>query len=450
MNQKGIAPIAIIGIAIILIMVGGSSYYLINKNKAQKEDKQNQEKFIYINLIEREKKEGILYFEREYFKFNLEGEKIIVLTIPDSGYIHGSINKNIKVKDLNEVKNCLIENKNIPCIPDTKNINILFGADYTKEGNELFSFSKQALFVFNDQNNVFELDPNSDISLDQINGLFNEDESKFLNDNKKEIYNLIISGNEFQKEWANSMLENDIEPYIKVTEPNKTKSFCFGEQIFIEWESKKISSLRLMIRKYYLYGYTNYYISGNSLDYPSTFNETGEEGVGIVPWTVGKADSKMYPGETFKIAIEAKDENGNMIEDESDEFFYIIDCLEPSFSLFFLETDDKEFIARTLFDNYLKQYLSEDFSSKNRLTDYTIDNINVVEDLSKESCFSFNVSFSVDPSQGNSYWFSGNGKIQENGWITGKYLAVDAVKNNNGWSIRRILGTANYPHKCDE
>jgi hypothetical protein len=120
---------------------------------------------------------------------------------------------------------------------------------------------------------------------------------------------------------------------------------------------------------------------------------------------------------------------------------------------------NKEGIAKIAFKNHLNQYLSANTLKENRLDEYTINEVNIFEDSIKNNCFSFWVIFSVKPYlspsdwlNGNkesfSDWIAGNGYI-EGGWILNKSLAVDVIKINNEYSVRKITGTAYAPHECD-
>ncbi len=122
----------------------------------------------------------------------------------------------------------------------------------------------------------------------------------------------------------------ETKPFIKILAPNDSEELCMGEEIFIEWESQGIDAVGLHLLKNDLSNNITYNIGS----FPATYNETGELGVGRMPWNVGyylndnkvKPDNNLYY--SYKITISGYDADKNFVgSDTSDNFFSIIDCL---------------------------------------------------------------------------------------------------------------------------
>jgi len=212
MNQKGLAPIAIMGTVIFfLIIAGGFGYYLINKSNQAKVNNKIQEQnsikaeegCIYVVSVKKTSGTGILYYEKEYFMLNSNGEKVKILTIPDMGYVYGWDNyfdRNFESKDLSVVEKCKIQNEEFDCIKNTNTLDVLFIVDYKKENQIIFSLNKKAHYILNKEQNALVLDDQfSQISQNQINGLFNDNNEYFFNNNKNDLYQLAKEGKYLQK-----------------------------------------------------------------------------------------------------------------------------------------------------------------------------------------------------------------------------------------------------------
>jgi len=106
---------------------------------------------------------------------------------------------------------------------------------------------------------------------------------------------------------------------------------------------------------------------------------------------------------------------------------------------------DLSIVAKDLFDNFLKLYLSDNMPLHSRLKNYTIDDTSI--HYKTDNCFTFRVVFSVEPY--TTGWTAGNGE-EKDGWWVGKSMYIDAIKINNDYYIREFIGTAYGPYGCDE
>jgi hypothetical protein len=220
-NQKGFANFIIIVIVVLVLVVAGGAGYFINKNMHAKVlapiNQQASEKIkiigenndIYFDVLEKSKGSGYYYGEREYFRLNPKGEKVVVLTVLDKGYVMGWGNyfdREIESINLDKVDNCQIGEIKYSCIKDSSEINILYKAKYTKDEKELFSIEKRAEYYWDKTDETFKSN-SEEISQNEIDGLFNDDNASFYKHNLSEISSLVKSGNSFQKAWVNSFLK---------------------------------------------------------------------------------------------------------------------------------------------------------------------------------------------------------------------------------------------------
>lgn len=128
----------------------------------------------------------------------------------------------------------------------------------------------------------------------------------------------------------NNELNLEKKSFIKILAPNGSEELCIGEETFIEWESQGVNAVILHLLENYLSNKMTYNIGS----FPATYNETGELGVGRMPWNAGYYinNNKINPNNdiyySYKIEILGYDVNKNLVgSDISDDFFYIINCL---------------------------------------------------------------------------------------------------------------------------
>jgi len=120
--------------------------------------------------------------------------------------------------------------------------------------------------------------------------------------------------------------EESTHNFIKVLSPNGGEDLCIGEDTFIEWESRGIEPTAIVSLNTFNQGNPTIEI------YPITDNETGEEGVGRVPWKAGNYSYGNYfyseGSKMFKITITGTDKDGNSYTDSSDDYFSLTNCKE--------------------------------------------------------------------------------------------------------------------------
>jgi hypothetical protein len=220
-NRRGFANFTIIVIFVLILAVAGGAGYFINKNmharvlapinqQASEEIKPiGENNDIYFDVLEKSKGTGYYYSEREYFRLNPKGEKVVVLTVLDKGYVMGWGNyfdREIESINLDKIDDCQIGEIKYSCIKDSSEINILYKAKYTKDEKELFSIEKKAEYYWDKTDENFKSN-SEEISQNEIDGLFNDDNALFYKHNLSEISSLAKSGNSFQKAWVSGFLK---------------------------------------------------------------------------------------------------------------------------------------------------------------------------------------------------------------------------------------------------
>jgi len=101
-------------------------------------------------------------------------------------------------------------------------------------------------------------------------------------------------------------------------------------------------------------------------------------------------------------------------------------------------------IAETLVTVWLRSHLDEKVLPDERLTDFRIEKIEVIDEGQTETEFMFHVFFSVKPSIVYlTVWTAGNGEWGEYGWFVDKSLFARVTKTNSRYSLR-LMGTGGY------
>jgi len=100
-------------------------------------------------------------------------------------------------------------------------------------------------------------------------------------------------------------------------------------------------------------------------------------------------------------------------------------------------------VGQGLMTAYLNQFKTAPANDPDRLLDFKIDpnKVNVREASPSLEKIVFEITFSVQPAQGNA-WMAGNGALGEGGWVVDKLLFVTAVKDGSVW---RMAGMATSP-----
>jgi len=101
-------------------------------------------------------------------------------------------------------------------------------------------------------------------------------------------------------------------------------------------------------------------------------------------------------------------------------------------------------IAETLVTVWLRSHTDERVVPDERLTDFRIEKIEVIDEGQTETEFMFHVFFSVKPLIVYlTDWAAGNGEWGEYGWIVDKSLYARVRKTNSRYSLR-LMGTGGY------
>lgn len=89
------------------------------------------------------------------------------------------------------------------------NSNILeMGVPNSNELNELFSINKRVVYVWDSENNIFNLDLlQSEMTTEQIEGLYNDGNDGFLKHNFKELKEFIRNGDNTRQQWLQAFLK---------------------------------------------------------------------------------------------------------------------------------------------------------------------------------------------------------------------------------------------------
>lgn len=90
-------------------------------------------------------------------------------------------------------------------------------------------------------------------------------------------------------------------------------------------------------------------------------------------------------------------------------------------------------VASILIEKYLQHYMDNSIPESDRLEDYIINKIDMVEESDRGLVFS--VSFSVQGVSEQSSWRAGNGTIKENGWIEDKFMFVKVIQEGNSFTM---------------
>lgn len=110
--------------------------------------------------------------------------------------------------------------------------------------------------------------------------------------------------------------------YVRVIAPNGGETLCMGSDFHIQWEGYGIRAVKLSIKE----GAFGSIFMMNS--YPATFNEKDEKGKGLVVWKVGSlpGGAQLREGFAYEFLIDADSNDGQHLNDRSDELFSIIRC----------------------------------------------------------------------------------------------------------------------------
>lgn len=217
--KKGFAVLVIVLLFLILLGTITLGYYYFNSEKTINKQQLYKNDYLYLDIVKLDKGTGVLYYEKQYFKIDLNNNKKILLSIPDNGYIVGwnmFFDRFFKSTAEDKFENCQIEDKNYLCLKDFNELKILFKSTYKKDDKEIFSLEKRAVYVLNESKDKLELLSSSDATQEHINGLFNDNDNQLYLHNQKDIDYLAQYGTNFQKETINIFLESiNNNDYIK-------------------------------------------------------------------------------------------------------------------------------------------------------------------------------------------------------------------------------------------
>jgi len=154
---------------------------------------------------------GALLIDEVWYFIGINGEKIKeVLRYPKEGYVSGwgmtfdrkfssSYAKEENVNPAVIVKfNASYTNSNI----------IELGVPDSDELSELFSISRQAIYIWDHENSIFNLDSGrSQISIEQIDGLYNDGNDEFLKHNYADLKKFAQDRNPAKQQWIKAFLD---------------------------------------------------------------------------------------------------------------------------------------------------------------------------------------------------------------------------------------------------
>lgn len=119
---------------------------------------------------------------------------------------------------------------------------------------------------------------------------------------------------------------------------------------------------------------------------------------------------------------------------------YFVRCLYPGSyrpdSKVSIETSSTNLneVASMLSDKYLSQYKKFNVIKRDRLKDYTINSVDIIQDTKTPDSFEFILAYSVKPDSLDSYWVAGNGE-QGLIWIRNKAAFVQVEKSGDKYVI---------------
>ena len=131
----------------------------------------------------------------------------------------------------------------------------------------------------------------------------------------------------FQEDEESGFTET--ERFLVLTNPSGGEEICKGAEYAVTWESKGVEAVGLNIMSYQgIGGITRYPLDTLSADYNEADVLTG----GSLVWKVGetKGGVNLKEGRSYKIEIKeiAGNSSNGKLQDESNEFFSIVDCPE--------------------------------------------------------------------------------------------------------------------------